>query len=177
MKCLWRAPVGFVRSASRSLRSTARREQGAENAEASSFRGAGFAREPGIACVPLWSQLSLMEECRGRVERALASSVTIASLALDWAFSPAGDASIGVALTIEPGGDLGYSEHGATSRRQLDCQRDAVEPPADRGCSSRNAPVWREMRIRRPGPCDKQPNRAVPKQFIHLVGTVDRYGE
>jgi predicted ATPase/DNA-binding winged helix-turn-helix (wHTH) protein len=33
-----------------------------------------------IACVPTWSQMSLMEECRRRVERALASSATVASL-------------------------------------------------------------------------------------------------
>ena len=35
-----------------------------------------------VASVPLWLQLSLMEECRGRVERALAS-LTLGSLGQD----------------------------------------------------------------------------------------------
>ena len=56
---------------------------------------------------------------------------------------------------VEVCGDLLNSEHGGARRRQLDRQRDAVEPPADRRDHRCTASVRRKMRLRRAQPVDK----------------------
>jgi len=42
---------------------------------------------------------------------------------------------------IEPGCNFRNPEHAAACRRQLDRQRNAVEPPADSGHDGRNRPA------------------------------------
>jgi hypothetical protein len=56
---------------------------------------------------------------------------------------------------VEVCGDPFNSERGGARRRQLDRQRDAVEPPADRRDHDCTASVRRKMRLRRAQPFGK----------------------
>jgi len=82
-----------------------------------------------------------------------------------------------VETIIEARGDFGYPERSAPRRCQLDCQWDAIEMPADRRSVGRDLPLWSEMRICRTRPCDKQPYRTVPQQFVHVSNAVQWHGE
>jgi len=80
-----------------------------------------------------------------------------------------------VETTVEPRCKLLDPERDGAGRGQLDRQRDAVEPPADRGDQRSSRVVCSEMRLRRARPVDKEPNRTVKKQIGVRCGICRRH--
>jgi len=70
-----------------------------------------------------------------------------------------------------------HSERNGAGGRELDGQRNAVQAPADCCDGRRNAPVRREVRLRRARPCDEQLNRAISQQILDILGAVGRHSE
>ena len=78
---------------------------------------------------------------------------------------------------IEPGRELFDPERIRPRRRQLDRQRDAVEMPANRRDRRGNAPVRRELRLRRARPRNEQPHGAVSQRVLRVLAALRRDGK
>ena len=66
-----------------------------------------------------------------------------------------------VEAIVEAGGKLFDAKRGSACRRQLDRQRYAVEPPADRRDQLDEGSLWRQTRIGRPRALQEQPDRSI----------------
>jgi hypothetical protein len=78
---------------------------------------------------------------------------------------------------VEAGGELLDAECRGARRRQLDRQRDAVEPPADRRDHRCTMPILRDMRPVRTRPNGEQLSCAVLQRIVLSLGILRRYGE
>jgi hypothetical protein len=74
----------------------------------------------------------------------------------------------------EAGGERLEAERGDARRRQLDRQRNAVEPPANRRDQGHKVPVRHKMRQRRLHPLDEQPNGTVLQRILPIFGVAHR---
>jgi hypothetical protein len=79
--------------------------------------------------------------------------------------------------SVEAGGERLDAKRGDARRSQLDRQRDAIKPPADRRDHVYNAPLRRKMRVFRPRSLDKQPNGAVSQSIVLILGILRRHGQ
>src|ERR1700733_1624905 len=78
---------------------------------------------------------------------------------------------------MEPGCHALYPEGRGACRRELDCQRDAIETTTDSSNRRQSAFVGREIWRRRSCPLHEQPNRAVAQRILATRTAFARYRE
>ena len=70
---------------------------------------------------------------------------------------------------VQAGGHLLYAKRGGVRRREFDCQRYAIEMPADRANARELVGTRREARVQRLGSGDEQLDRAVTQNVVRFV--------
>ncbi len=78
---------------------------------------------------------------------------------------------------VETDGELFQPERGGAGRRQLDCERDAVQAPTDRAYDHRAARVRREAQVHRSRPRHKQLDGGGFEQILAILGSLGRQVE